>query len=59
MVTPRRYTRTFPSACTQTQYDLIEKEAANTKPYPVSMAEVLRRIVDRHYGLVDGEETKR
>lgn len=53
MALEARYTEQMPFVGTKTQRRKIAEAAAGGR----SMADVIREAVDKHFGLVDGEET--
>ena len=54
---PRRYDRSVPLSVTDTQRQLIEADADDysARGIPTSVSAAVRRIIDEHYDLVDGE----
>lgn len=53
MAVEKRYPAQMPFVGTHTQRSLLERDAGKRR---TSIAAVLRTIVDKHYGLVDGEK---
>lgn len=50
MALSKRFTKTLPFSATQRQYDVIEEDADSRA---ISMAQVLRELVNDHYELTE------